>query len=107
MATTKLYDLAVKTGEYQDRQGNTKGRYENVGAVMRNDNGQFLMLKRTFNPAGVPGDRDTVLISMFEPSQRKNNGNQRQDNGYGAGGQPSNQGRYDGDSIPFAKEWRG
>ena len=73
---------------------------------MRNDNGQFLMLKRTFNPAGVPGDRDTVLVSMFEPKQR--DGEQRQQGGgYGSGGQPSNQGGYDEDAIPFQHEWRG
>lgn len=73
MATTKLYDLAVKTGEYQDRNGNTKGRYENIGAVMRNDNGQFLMLKRTFNPAGVDAKGDSILVSMFEPKARDDN----------------------------------
>lgn len=105
MATTKLYDLAVKTGEYQNNNGETKARYENVGAVMRNDNGQFLMLKRTFNPAGVPGDRDTVLISMFEPRQR-DGGQRQQGGGYNAGGQPSNH-DMGGDDIPFAKEWRG
>lgn len=65
----KLYDLAVKTGEYTNAQGETKGRYENVGSVMQGDNGQFVILKRTFNPAGVPNpdDKDSVLISCFEP----------------------------------------
>lgn len=77
MATTKLYDLVVKTGEYTDNQGNTKGRYENIGAVMRNENGQFAMLKKTFNPAGVPSDRDTIMVSMFEPKA-----NRRSDGGY-------------------------
>lgn len=69
MATTKKYDVAVKTGEYTDRNGEKKNRYENVGAVMQGDNGPYIMLKRTFNPAGVPGqdNRDTVLLSLFEP----------------------------------------
>ena len=68
---TKKYDLAVKTGEYTTN-GETKGRYENVGAVMMGDKGPYLMLKRTFNPAGVPNpeDRDSVLISCFEPKQQ-------------------------------------
>lgn len=87
---TKKYDLAVKTGEYQDREGNTKGRYENIGAIMENDNGQFMMLKRTFNPAGVPTDRDNILVSMFEPKPRdgqQQSGGQQQGNqgGYGGG----------------------
>lgn len=89
MATTKLYDLAVKTGEYQDSDGKTKGRYENIGAVMRNDNGQFLMLKRTFNPAGVEARGDSILVSMFEPkADRRGNS------------QPQTQGSMD-DEIPF------
>ena len=68
----KLYDLAVKTGEYQNAQGETKGRYENVGSVMQGDNGQFIILKRTFNPAGVPNPdcKDSVIVSCFEPQQQ-------------------------------------
>lgn len=68
--THKVYDLAVKVGEYTDREGKTKGRWQNVGAVMANDDGgKFIMLDRTFNPAGVPNPdgRSTVLLSMFEP----------------------------------------
>ena len=93
MATTKLYDLVVKTGEYTDNQGNTKGRYENIGAVMRNENGQFAMLKKTFNPAGVPSDRDTIMVSMFEPKA-----NRRSDGGYSNDMPPP---RNLDDEIPF------
>lgn len=69
MATTKLYDLAVKVGEYQSG-GQTKGRYQNVGAVMQTDDGgKFILLYRFFNPAGVPNpdNRANVALSMFEP----------------------------------------
>jgi hypothetical protein len=71
--THKLYDLAVKTGSYQ-KDGQEKGRYENVGSVMQGDKGQFLILKRTFNPAGVPNPdcKDSVLISCFEPNGQQN-----------------------------------
>jgi hypothetical protein len=64
----KVKDIAVKTGEYQ-KDGQTKGRYENVGSIFKTDDGgTFILLKRTFNPAGVPNpdDRDTVLISVFD-----------------------------------------
>jgi single-stranded DNA-binding protein len=70
---SKLYDLAVKTGEYTDQQGQAKGRYENIGAVMQGDDGgKFILLKRTFNPAGVPNPecRDNLIASMFEPRQQ-------------------------------------
>lgn len=68
MAAQKLYDLAVKVGEYTDQQGQAKGRYENIGSVMQGDNGMFLILKRTFNPAGVPNpdSKDSIIVSCFE-----------------------------------------
>lgn len=72
----KLYDLAVKTGEYTNQYGETKGRWQNVGRVMQDDNGgKFILLNRTFNPAGVevqPG-RDSVALSMFPPKDQNNN----------------------------------
>lgn len=79
MATTKKYDLAVKTGTYI-KDGQEKGRYENVGSVMHGDNGPFLILKRTFNPAGVPNpqDKDSVIVSCFEPQQSGSSAHQQQ-----------------------------
>ena len=70
----KLYDLAVKTGEYTNQSGEKNGRWQNVGAVMANDNGgKFIMLSKWFNPAGVPdlsgksAASESILLSMFEP----------------------------------------
>lgn len=75
MASTKLYDIVVKTSEYPDGQGGMKGRFENIGSMMQGDNGQFLILKRTFNIAGVPNPdgKDSIIASLFEP----NNNNQQ------------------------------
>ncbi len=68
--TRKIYDLAVVTGTYES-QGQTRNRYQNVGVVLeKDDGGRFIMLERTFNPAGVPHDSsrgNSVLVSMFEP----------------------------------------
>lgn len=64
----KLYDLSVKTGEYQ-KEGETKGKYLNVGCIMeKDDGGKFILLNRTFNPAGVPNpeNRESLIISMFK-----------------------------------------
>lgn len=65
----KKYDLAVKTGSYTDSAGETKNRYLNIGAVMEGQNGFYMLLNKTFNPAGVPdeGGRDNIIVSMFEP----------------------------------------
>ena len=102
----KVYDLAVKTGTYQDAQGNTKGRWLNVGAVMEGDDGgQFAMLHRTFNPAGVPDlngkGSDSVLVSMFEPKQRdgRNPSPSPQPQPQASGG---NGGGAIDDDVPFA-----
>jgi len=81
MATTKIYDLAVKTGEYTDREGKTKGRYQNVGAIFeKDDGGKFIMLERWFNPAGVPNpdNRSNLLLSMFPPRDSDGQPQQRQ-----------------------------
>lgn len=68
--TRKIYDLAVKIGSYTDRAGETKGRWENVGSVLQmEDGGKMILLKRSFNPAGVPFKEgsDQIAISMFPP----------------------------------------
>lgn len=101
---TKLYDLAVKTGEYTDGQGQQKGRWLNIGAVMKGDDGgAFIMLQRTFNPAGVPDlngrGGDSVLISCFSPQQ--NNG-QQQGGQQQQGQAPQQQnGGASSDDVPF------
>lgn len=75
----KLFDVVVKTGTYQ-KDGEQKNRYENIGVVMDNGDGPFMLLKKTFSPAGVPdlkGDNsDMLLVSLFEPQQ--NNAPQQQ-----------------------------
>lgn len=87
MASRKIRDVVVKVGEYTDRNtGETKGRFENVGALMQNDDEAgsfFIMLKRTFNPAGVPkqDDRESILLSCYVPKDQRESqdqGGQRQ-----------------------------
>ena len=60
----KVYALAVKIGEKN---------WLNVGAVLeKDDGGRFIILGRTFNPAGVPNpdNKSSLIISMFEPKQK-------------------------------------
>ena len=68
----KVYDLSVKVSSYVDREGTTKNKYENVGSILeKEDGGQFIILNRTFNPAGCPNpeNKSSVIISMFEPRE--------------------------------------
>lgn len=64
----KVADICVKVGSYTDKEGKTKNRYLNVGSKMEGDKGSFLLLNRTFNPAGVvnPDQRDSIILSLFE-----------------------------------------
>ena len=60
----KVYDLAAKIGEKN---------WLNVGAVLeKDDGGRFIILERSFNPAGVPNpdNKSSLIISMFEPKQK-------------------------------------
>jgi hypothetical protein len=94
----KKFDLVVKVGEYTDGQGQTKGRFKNVGVMMEGDNGPYLLLDRTFNPAGVGGNegRESIIVSLYEPRQ----------DGAGQQAPASKSGGYksrdlDGDDVPF------
>lgn len=68
MSTKKIKDLVVSVGKYESN-GKTKNRYVNVGMVLKKDDGgEFILINRTFNPAGVPNpdNKDTVLVSSFD-----------------------------------------
>jgi len=71
MPTRKTHDLCVVVGTYE-KDGQTKNKYKNIGSGMVNDDGdgvnKFLLLDRTFNPAGVPNPKnsESVLINFFE-----------------------------------------
>lgn len=106
--------LMVKTGEYQ-KDGQTKGRYTEVGVIMSNDNGEYALLDPAVNLAGVlihqkiladskggkSGDR--VMCSIFDNDNRGGQGG----GGSGSGGGYGNQsgggggGRDLDDEIPF------
>jgi hypothetical protein len=76
--THKTHDLCVKTGTYEIN-GETKGRWMNVGALMEDNEGRpFLMLNARFNPAGIQREegRESILVSCFEPQQDGQRGQQ-------------------------------
>ena len=104
MSTTKKYDIVCKTGEYTNNQGETKGQWKNVGAVMVGDNGPFIMMDKTFNPAGLDsGGRSSILLSLFEPKQ-SNQGQQSQpaqSQGPAQSQAPVQDESFDDSSIPF------
>lgn len=70
----KKYDVVARIGEYEDEDGETRGRWLTVGAVIETDNGPCLLLERSFNPAGMPRGRKgttAVLLNLFKPDSGK------------------------------------
>ena len=79
----KVYDLVIKTSEYTDNQNQVKGKYTKLGVVMSGqDGGQFMLLEPCVDIAGClmlqnimasakgQQERDSVMVSMFEPQQQ-------------------------------------
>ncbi len=104
----KLYDLAVKTGEYKDSTGAAKGRWQNIGAVMQSDDGsKFIMLAKWFNPAGVPdlsgknATSESILLSMFPPKDKDGQTQQTQQTQRAPAAAPAGGPADMDDDIPF------
>lgn len=70
----KAYDVCVAVGEYQ-KDGETKTEWLTVGVVLKTDDGKpFMLLDRTFNPAGVRVNEDnhkSVLLNLFVPKKKE------------------------------------
>lgn len=98
--------LSAKVGEYQ-KDGQTKGRYVNLGVILSNSNGEYMLVDPTVNLAGVLMQQrilaqskgqtvgDKVMVSIFDDSNRSASGG-----GYG-GNQSSGGGYGSDDEIPF------
>ena len=99
MGTRKTHDLTVVVGSYVGRDSQEKKKYQNIGSVMETDTGnRFILLDRTFNPAGVPYDAargNQILVSMFEPRQDGQTG------GGSSGAGPGKPAARSDDDIPF------
>lgn len=66
----KTHDLCVKVGSYEV-EGKVRNRYLNIGAMFSGDKGNYILLNKTFNPAGVQDERggQSIIVSMFEPKK--------------------------------------
>lgn len=64
----KMYDVAIPLGTYEDREGNEKTRWQNVGAILEGEKGPYLLLDRWFNPGGMPNpeNRTSVILTLME-----------------------------------------
>lgn len=77
----KKYDVSAKVGSYQ-KDGQTKAIWKTVGQVRDDGNGEYLLLDKTFNPAGIPCEphKDQISLSLFTPRDNNQQGGQQQRN---------------------------
>ena len=79
----KKYDLCVRMS-YTDKNGDNKTSWENVGLMIENGNGPYILIKPWVNFAGFPREegRTHLIVSLFEHKendQRSNRSNERED----------------------------
>lgn len=96
--------LAAKIGEYE-KDGQTKGRYVEVGVILSNDNGEYVLMDPTVNLAGVltlqnmlnhkAGRKisDRVMVGVFSDDRGGSGGSGGSGGGGGSAGPD--------DEIPF------
>ena len=85
--------LTAKIGEYTNNEGQTKGRYANLGVLMNsNDGGEYLLLDPTVSIGGVlalqnalaatKGEqvRDRVMVGVWEENNNQQQAPQQQQN---------------------------
>ena len=82
---TKLYDIAVEVARFTGNDGKEKKRWKNIGAVwtstdIKGEKYNFIMLDRSFNPAGVPckDGADAIRASLFKQKNNADNNSQQQ-----------------------------
>ena len=61
----RIKNAVVAAGKYK-KGGEEKTKWLTVGALMEDDGKQFVFLDKTFNPAGVSDDFDSVRINFFD-----------------------------------------
>jgi len=90
MAMKKTHDAVYAGEKYNDREGNEKARYINVGSLMARDDGS-MTLKLESLPIGFNG-----WINFYEPKPKDGEQPQR-------AGRPQRQagGEMKDDDIPF------
>lgn len=67
----KLADVAVVVGSYK-KDGEDKFKWKTVGQLIESNGKQYVMLDKTFNPAGVPTREgsDQITLSFFYDKDR-------------------------------------
>ena len=111
--------LVAKVGEYTNNNGETKGRYTNIGVLMTgSDGGEYMLLDPTVNIAGVfalqsamnakngKQDSDRVMVSVWEENSQQQGQGATQQQGYQQNTQQAPQ-QQQGYQAPQSNQYQG
>ena len=75
------YDICVKIGAKKDG----KPIFKKVGSLRSSDKGPYILLDKTFNPAGVMDDKGhtSAMLSCFIPRPKTSQPNDYQQDSHG------------------------
>ena len=71
--------LKAKVGTFTDREGNEKGKWIDVGVLMNGGSGEFLIMNRHVDLAGIGAcqdlmsgqPREGVMVSIFDRDEQR------------------------------------
>lgn len=70
--------IVANVGSYTDKDGNEKKQWANVGTLMQNERGYYILLDSFFNPAALrTGNDRSIILSVFEEDDDKPRGGGR------------------------------
>ena len=106
-------DIVAKTGEYTNREGESKSEWTKIGVILSNQNGEYMLLDPSINLSGVLQKQNMLAIEQRKAGSEKartgkavmcsifdkESNQQAQQQSIGAGAPPAND--VDNDDIPL------
>ena len=83
--------ITAKIESYTDKEGNQKGKYVDIGVILSNDNGEYILLNPTVDLSGVLIKQrlmnpqkagGSVMCNIFTDEPRQQSGNSAPNAGF-------------------------
>jgi hypothetical protein len=66
-----MKDIVAKTGEYTNREGQTKAEWTKIGVILSNDSGEYILLDPSVNLAGVLTKQNMLAVEQKKAGNDK------------------------------------
>lgn len=64
-------DIVAKTGEYTNREGETKSEWTKIGVILSNQNGEYILLDPSVNLSGVLQKQNMLAVEQRKAGNEK------------------------------------